>query len=211
MNRAIFATQHLPTLRIQARINKSELDGIKVAHLVIAQHRRRTGAGKSMSDDFPDLAAVIIRFAESLPATIRWDILCFVLLYATAFSDIAADGAQLLPEVRAALSVADRIARFGATLRFIGGFDYVLWRAVRTAAHTRETNEQFAGAMPEYKEVFEEVLAAEPLRTKHFERAWADWRQLRDGPLSPDMLMDYENSLLRTPLPTRSDRGRGDQ
>ena len=153
-------------------------------------------------DDPPDLAEAIIEFAESLPATIRADILCFVLIYGINFSDITAEDSNLLPALKESLRMSDALSKMGTVLRFIGIFDHVLWRASRLAPLTKSKTQMLAAKMPaKYSSILERVMAAEPLRTKHFERAWSDWSRLRGSLLTPDMLVYYESSLLRSQRP----------
>lgn len=97
----------------------------------------------------PDLAAAIIKFAESLPKTISSDILHFVLIYATDFTDVTADVEAMLSKAKETLSAEDWLAQMGAVCRFIGAFDHVLWRAFRMSPLAKKSNEELAGRMPE--------------------------------------------------------------
>jgi len=181
--------------------------------LTMATKQAKTMGGKSSTDEPPDLAEAIIKFAESLPATIGRDILIFVLVYAADFTHVTADRATISAKLRDVLSVKDDgLAKMGAVLRFIGVFDFVLWRAARMARGAKQVNQQLATRMPEKNAMrLARVLAAEPLRTKHFERAWADWSRLRDNLLTPAMLGRYEHILLHPPSPGRSDKDPSDR
>lgn len=161
-----------------------------------------------MNEQTPDLAAAIVKFIESLPVTISGNILVFVLMYAED-EDVLAAAETFLPRLRAALTQEDDLKKMGAVLRTVAALDHVLWRTVAKAPIAKMLNERLASTSP--SAMIAGIVAGEPLRAKHFERALADWSRLRANLITRDNLVDYEDSLLRLPIPGKSDTTLSDQ
>jgi len=143
-----------------------------------------------MNEQTPDLAGAIVQFLESLPKTISGHILLFVLMYAENEDIFTAD--EPLSRLRATLLQENDLKRMGAILRTIAALDHILWRTVATAPLTKIVSERVASEAPS-KEIAG-LLAGEPLRAKHFERALADWDRLRSNLITRENLVAYEHT-----------------
>ena len=154
-----------------------------------------------------DISASIISFLESLPTTIRVDVLVFVLVYGLGdgfgHEFIKRDTDTFLPSIVDRItSESDPALKMGLALRTIAALDFVLYRAVRKVRSAKSALERMGGILPEDTRQF--LLAGVPLRTKHEEQALANWKTLRATVITPDTLVDYEDILLRGLPPSRS-------
>jgi hypothetical protein len=141
--------------------------------------------------DPPDLAEEIIRFIESMPTTIRADILVFVLMYAA--DEASMESETFLPKIRETLTKAGGMKRMGATLRTIAALDYLLPRAAKNIRRAKFLIEN----SPQLKqELVDRFSAGQPLRQRHYDVALANWKRLRTTLITHQSLSEYEDILL---------------
>jgi len=76
----------------------------------------------------PDLAEEIVGFLESLPDTIRTEILFSMMMYANDEDSMEPD--TYLPKIKNELTMTGGLKRMSATIRAIGALDFILKRSV---------------------------------------------------------------------------------
>jgi hypothetical protein len=148
-----------------------------------------------MDDIRPDVAETIFHFLEGLPTTIRPDILLFVMMYGLDICETNAD--VFLPNIREALLGTRGMKRMSATIRVVGATDHVLYRATVNIRRAKTTMEAAFSPGDSQRERFS---AGQPLRKRHYDKAFADWTKLRTTLINREGLADYEDYLLRPHL-----------
>jgi hypothetical protein len=138
-----------------------------------------------------DFAAVTYEFASRLPQTIRSDILIFVVIYATG--EFYKGDDLLLRLKNFLLSHPFGLSRFGATLRAISAFDFVIQRAANRAKQAQPMLQ----SLPEQFPSLSSVALQHPLRKSHFLQALEDWEKIRRDLITPHTLRDFEDRCLK--------------
>jgi hypothetical protein len=135
----------------------------------------------------PDLADEIVKFIESLPATISVDVMLLVAIYVGNLREGGGPSKpeEFLPAVLEALAKSSGYARMGATLRTVAALDHALLRTVQNIR-------QVAGPLQQAQN----FPAGLPMRQHLYERAYSDWVRLRDTVITPQALVDYEDTLM---------------
>jgi hypothetical protein len=144
-------------------------------------------------DPTQDIAEAILRFIESLPATISTEILLFVMLYALDRDTIEAE--IFLPTIRDELIKAGGMRRMSVTLRTVAALDHILFRSAQKIRTARIVMEQNASELS--PEIVARFFASQPLSQRHHDKALEDWTKLRSTLITPQTLVDYEDNLLR--------------
>jgi hypothetical protein len=147
-----------------------------------------------LSDKTQDIAEVILHFIESLPATIRTEILLFVMLYAF---DQYMEKEIFLPTIRDELTKSGGMKRMSVALRTIAALDHILLRAVQKTRLAKIAIEQNAAKLS--PDIVARFLSRQPLSQKHLDIALQDWMKLRATLITAQTLVDYEDILLRIP------------
>jgi len=138
----------------------------------------------------PDLAEEIVRFLESLPDTIRTEILFSMMMYANDEESMEPD--TYLPKIKNELTMTGGLKRMSATIRAIGALDFILKRSVDQLMD----QPRFAGVLSEKRpDLADKMRAKHPLTLKHMQAALSSWRNLRSTVLNHTNLARYEDNL----------------
>ena len=130
-------------------------------------------------------------FSESLPDTIRPEILFSMMMYANDEASTEADA--FLPKIKYHLTKTGGQKRVSATLRAIGALDFILQRAVDKLTELPG----FAAMLSETRpDLADRQLARQPLTLKHAQAALSSWKNLRSTLLTHANLSRYEDILL---------------
>ena len=140
-----------------------------------------------------DIAEVIVHFIESLPATIRTEILLFIMMYALDRDTMETE--IFLPTIRDELTKTGGMKRMGVTLRTVAALDHILLRSAQKTRTAKIAIEQNAAKLS--PEIVDRFSARQPLSQKYLDRALRDWTKLRSTLITPQNLVDYEDILLR--------------
>jgi len=146
---------------------------------------------ETMVAAYRDLAEDLARFAESLPPTIRPDVLVFVLIFA-ADEGPPAELAHFAPRIRETLYRRTGVERMGAVLRTIAAFDYVLARSARIIRRVKHVIPLVA---EKNRDLAAELTANQPMRERHHDRALRDWTELRATILTNEGLNAYQDYM----------------
>lgn len=131
-----------------------------------------------------DPAAILMRFAEGLPATIRDIVLARCNLAFGHHKRMMPDSEESQLDIFRSLFTAKHAVDRGYEIAKICG---VLELAVEFDEDHEQFTESLAAKHPEI-ESFATYAAQAPLKTRHFEQAHAQFAELRSGPLSPRVL-----------------------
>jgi hypothetical protein len=146
-----------------------------------------------LSASTQDIAKAILHFIESLPATIRTEILLFIMLYALDRDTMETE--IFLPTIRDELTKTGGTKRMSVTLRTVAALDHILLRSVQKTRTAKIAIEQNAAKLS--SEIVARFSARQPLSQKHLDRALRDWTKLRATLITAQNLVDYEDVLLR--------------
>jgi hypothetical protein len=147
-----------------------------------------------LNDSAQDLAKVIVHFIESLPVTIRTEILLFVMIYALDRDSMETE--IFLPTIRDELTKTDGMKRMSVTLRTVAALDHILLRSAQKTRTAKIAIEQNAAKLS--PEIVARFSARQPLNQRHLDRTLQDWTKLRATLITPQNLVDYEDILLRS-------------
>jgi hypothetical protein len=138
----------------------------------------------------PDLAEEIVHFLESLPDTIRTEILFSMMMYANDEDSMETE--TYLPKIKNELTKTGGLKRMSATIRAIGALDFILQRAVDQFID----QPRFAGVISEKRpDLADRMRARQPLALKHAQAALSSWLNLRSTVLNYANLARYEDNL----------------
>jgi hypothetical protein len=98
-------------------------------------------------------------------------------------------------EIKNLLLESSRAFQFGMLLCTVAALDHILIAAVANETEREETLKAMALEDPSMQ-----ILALrDELNARHFQNALAAWTELRSGPLTPEMIRDFERRLRTTP------------
>jgi hypothetical protein len=139
----------------------------------------------------PDIAEEIARFIRGIPATIRNEVLVYVMMY--GLDKYSLETGIFVPTICAALTRTSGRERMGAILRIVAALDYTLMRSERKGRSIIAKIKNSSGVSGEKRDI---ALARLPINQKHHEIAHSDWLTLRRTLITQQALLDYEDRLL---------------
>jgi hypothetical protein len=145
----------------------------------------------------PDLAEEIVRFLESLPDTIRTEILYSTMMYANDEDSMETE--TYLPKIKNKLTKTGGLKRMSATIRAIGALDFILQRSVDQLIDQPRFTDVLSEKRPD---LADRMRAKYPLALKHTQAALSSWMNLRSNVLNHANLVRYEGNL-QLPGPLR--------
>jgi hypothetical protein len=143
-----------------------------------------------------DLRNLTLDFLVRLPATIKDNVLLFVIIYAIKIEPPGGRDYEAVVHDYLLENKRD-IFSFGRLLSVISAVDYILAdRSDEARTERRETTlEEAAAADPK----LQPLVLKHPLRLRHLEKSLADWNELRSTVLNLQRLQDFEDILMEIP------------
>jgi hypothetical protein len=140
-----------------------------------------------------DISEVILHFVESLPPTIKNDILLFVTIFAFDLDSMEVE--TFIPIIQDGLTKTGGLKRMSVILRIVAALDFVLYRSEQMGRSSLRAVQEIADKLP--PDIVARMEASHPLRQRHTRKVLTDWTKLRSTLITRETLMDYEDTLLR--------------
>lgn len=145
-----------------------------------------------MPEDDDDPRRVIAAFLSGLPQTIKKEVLLLIITYAIRDRKLRANPKGFEQAVLNFLT-CDGIDAIGAIICTLAVLDHSLEGFAKNRAESALRT--MADRHPDNVPLRRAHLSA-PLRKRHFEQAFSDWRHLRETKLAPERLQDFERNQL---------------